>query len=89
MTFDPFKEFVKHAADCEIMAKGSRGAEKTAWLEMAGRWQRCAENLDRELDAAAHHADSKDDHRHDLPGWAGVVPQSMVRASPIQAAPAR
>ncbi len=70
MTFDPFKEFVKHAAGCEIMAKGSRGAEKTEWLELARRWQRCAENLDRELDVAAHHADGKDNHRHDLPGWA-------------------
>ncbi len=35
MTFDPFKEFLKHAADCQIMAKGRAALKRQRGL----KWQ--------------------------------------------------
>ena len=40
----PRKEFIRHAAECESMAKFSRDPEgKKVWRRMAERWIRCAE----------------------------------------------
>jgi hypothetical protein len=41
---NPPDEFLKHAADCEQMAKFTRDPESMAtWNRMAERWRRCAE----------------------------------------------
>jgi hypothetical protein len=40
----PSEEFIRHAAECETMAKFSRDPEnKRLWRRMAERWIRCAE----------------------------------------------
>jgi len=40
----PPDEFLKHAAECECMAKLARKPEdKVSWKGMAERWHRCAE----------------------------------------------
>jgi hypothetical protein len=40
----PRDEFIRHAAECESMAKVSRDPEnKKIWRRMAERWIRCAE----------------------------------------------
>ena len=40
----PSEEFMRHAAECESMAKFSRDPEnKKVWRRMAERWIRCAE----------------------------------------------
>ena len=41
---DPSEVFMRHAAECEYMAKRSRDrADKALWSRMAERWIRCAE----------------------------------------------
>ena len=46
------KQFLKHAAECEEMARFTRDLESRAtWQRMADRWRRCADVLARE-DAA-------------------------------------
>ena len=53
---NPPDEFLKHAADCEQMAKFARDAEsKATWYRMAERWRRCVEKFTTES-LAAHHA---------------------------------
>jgi len=45
----PREEFLKHAADCQQMAKFTRDAESRAtWNRMAERWIDCAERFKRE-----------------------------------------
>jgi hypothetical protein len=40
----PREEFIRHAAECESMAKFSHDPEnKKIWRRMAERWIRCAE----------------------------------------------
>jgi hypothetical protein len=40
---NPADEFLKHAADCQQMAKLSRDAQsKATWNRMAQRWMDCA-----------------------------------------------
>ena len=40
----PPEEFLKHAAECKLMAKFARKREdKATWRRMAERWVRCAE----------------------------------------------
>jgi len=40
----PPEEFLKHAAECELMARFARKPEdKKTWKHMAERWLRCAE----------------------------------------------
>ena len=40
----PSEEFLRHAAECEYMAKRSRDRkDKELWRRMAERWIRCAE----------------------------------------------
>ena len=51
---NPSEEFLKHAAECELMAKFTRDPEsKATWNHMAQRWVRCAQLYSRES-AAAH-----------------------------------
>ena len=40
----PPEEFLKHAAECELMARFARKpVDKETWKRMAERWHRCAE----------------------------------------------
>jgi hypothetical protein len=40
----PPDEFLRHAAECEVMAKFTRDPQSSAtWRGMAQRWRRCAE----------------------------------------------
>ena len=41
---NPSEEFLRHAADCQQMAKFTRDpTSKQTWSRMAERWVRCAE----------------------------------------------
>jgi hypothetical protein len=67
---NPPDEFLKHAADCEQMAKFARDAEsKTTWNRMAERWRRCAEKFTTES-LAAHHAMLAKRRQGVAPDWA-------------------
>jgi hypothetical protein len=53
-------EFLRHAAECELMAKFARKPEdKTTWRQMAERWLRCAELFTEESSAAEANARMK------------------------------
>jgi hypothetical protein len=46
---NPPEEFLKHAADCEKMARSTRDPKSSAtWNRMAERWRQCAEKFTRE-----------------------------------------
>jgi hypothetical protein len=46
---NPSEEFLRHAAECQQMAKFTRDpASKAAWSRMAERWLRCAEVFQRQ-----------------------------------------
>jgi hypothetical protein len=48
----PTEEFLRHAAECEEMARFTRDLESRAtWRRMADRWRRCAEVFARESSA--------------------------------------
>ena len=48
------EDFLRHAAECEYMAKFSRDAHnKAEWRSMAERWIRCAE-LAKQKSAVIH-----------------------------------
>lgn len=50
---NPSEEFLRHAADCQRMAKFARDpASKATWNRMAERWLRCAETFNRQSAAA-------------------------------------
>jgi len=54
------EEFLRHAAECELMAKFARKPEdKVTWSQMAERWVRCAELFAEESSAAAVNARMK------------------------------
>jgi len=43
------ERFLRFAAECEVMAKFTSSQEnRTAWNEIAERWVRCAELLERQ-----------------------------------------
>jgi hypothetical protein len=43
---NPTDEFLRHAADCQQMAKFTRDpASKATWSRMAERWLQCAERF--------------------------------------------
>jgi len=75
---NPPDEFLKHAADCEQMAKFARDpqgkatwkrmAERT-WKRMAERWRRCAEKFTSES-LAAHQAMAAKRRQGVAPDWA-------------------
>ena len=67
---NPPEEFLKHAAECELMAKFTRDPKnKAAWSRMAERWLRCAE-LFTSQSLAAHSRTPAKPHRKPTPGWA-------------------
>jgi hypothetical protein len=46
---NPSEEFLRHAAECQQMAKFTRDpASKATWSRMAERWLRCAEVFQRQ-----------------------------------------
>jgi hypothetical protein len=51
---DPSEEFLKHAADCQQMAKFTRDPQSRAtWIRMAQRWIDCAERFKIQTRAVA------------------------------------
>lgn len=43
----PSEEFLKHAADCQQMARSTRDPQsKATWSRMAQRWRDCAERFE-------------------------------------------
>jgi hypothetical protein len=66
----PTDEFLRHAAECEQMAKFTRDPESMAtWSRMAGRWRRCAEKFTSES-LAAHQAMAAKRRQGVAPDWA-------------------
>ena len=50
---NPSEEFLRHAADCQQMAKFTRDpASKATWSRMAERWLHCAEVFQSQQSAA-------------------------------------
>jgi hypothetical protein len=50
---NPSEEFLRHAADCEQMAKFTRDpASRATWIRMAERWLQCAETFKIQSSAA-------------------------------------
>ena len=46
---NPAEEFLRHAADCQQMAKFTRDpASRVTWQRMAERWRHCAEVFQKE-----------------------------------------
>jgi hypothetical protein len=69
LNLNPPEEFLKHAADCEKMARSTRDPRSSAtWHRMAERWRQCAEKFTRESLAANNHTLTR--HRKPEPGWA-------------------
>jgi hypothetical protein len=49
------EEFLKHAADCQEMAKSTRDpVSKASWSRMADRWLQCAEWAKTQASARSH-----------------------------------
>jgi hypothetical protein len=64
---NPPDEFMKHAAECEMMAKFTRDPQSRAtWNHMAQRWVRCAELFNKQS-SAAHHSPAARRHRRAAP----------------------
>ena len=54
---NPADEFLRHAADCERMAKFTRDPQSRAtWNRMAERWVLCAERFKQQSSAAQRSA---------------------------------
>ena len=69
MPLYPSEEFLKHAAECKLMAKFAHGSEdKAAWTRMAERWQRCTELFESQALTASHHPSTQ--HRPRPFKWA-------------------
>jgi hypothetical protein len=67
---DASDRFLGFAAECELMAKGSRDPKnKTVWRGIAERWKRCAELVERQNSLAQNARSMK--HR-DKPALASV-----------------
>ena len=65
---NPPEEFLRHAADCQRMAKFTRDpASKATWSRMAERWLRCAEVFKSQRAAAGpvkRHRNGAGDTQH-------------------------
>ena len=60
---DLTQELLRHAAECEEMARLTRNLEgKATWRRMAERWRRCAEVLVRESSACQVRANERRKH---------------------------
>jgi hypothetical protein len=58
------EDFLRHAAECEYMAKFSRDVKnKLVWRDMAERWVRCAELAKRQSTAILHNSLRARPHR--------------------------
>jgi hypothetical protein len=80
---DASEKFLRFAAECESMAKFTRGAESRAtWSRLAERWIRCAELVERQ--SAALQRD-KMARRHQQP----TQGRQSVRAAEKWQAPSR
>jgi hypothetical protein len=52
-SINPSDEFLRHAADCQQMARFTRDpASKATWSRMAERWRHCAEVFQSQRSAA-------------------------------------
>ena len=61
---NPSDEFLRHAADCQQMAKFTRDpASKATWSRMADRWRHCAEVFESQQSAAQPSKRSAQSHR--------------------------
>jgi hypothetical protein len=68
LSMDPSDEFLKHAADCQRMAKFTRDPESRAtWNRMAERWMDCAERFKR--DSLIHRSTAKRYRRAVAEDW--------------------
>jgi hypothetical protein len=77
MPMNPPDEFLKHAAQCQQMAKFTRDTEsKATWMRMAERWRRCAERFTSQSSAADH--DVPRQHRKPAPGWTGNIKRRVA-----------
>jgi hypothetical protein len=65
---NPSDEFLRHANECERMAKFARDqGDKDFWHRMAQRWMRCAALFEKESSRAHDHPKR---HRRPQPQWA-------------------
>ena len=56
----PNEQFLRHAAECEEMARFTHDLEsKATWRRMAERWRRCAEVFARQSSAARDQANQR------------------------------
>jgi hypothetical protein len=63
----PSEEFMRHAAECELMAKFARNPEdKKVWSRMSERWIRCAELAHHDEALPQGRNKAKADRRPDL-----------------------
>jgi acyl-CoA synthetase (AMP-forming)/AMP-acid ligase II len=59
----PTEQLLRHAAECEEMARFTRDLEsKVTWRRMAERWRRCAEVLARESSVCRERANERRKH---------------------------
>jgi len=57
---EPTEQFLRHAAECEEMARFTRDLEsKATWRRMAERWRRCAAVFARESPAPQRRANRR------------------------------
>jgi hypothetical protein len=57
-------QFLRFAAECEMMAQFTRSPEnKAVWNGLAQRWLRCAELMDQEHASVHHHKAPEKRHR--------------------------
>ena len=68
---NPPEEFLRHAADCKVMARLARSPEdKATWSRMAERWMRCAEWFTSQALAAHRDASAKRHRKPTTASWA-------------------
>ncbi len=66
---NPSEEFLRHAADCQQMAKFTRDpASRATWSRMAERWLDCAERFKNESAAVKRNPPKR--HRRSAPDGA-------------------
>jgi hypothetical protein len=69
---NPQEEFLRHAADCEQMAKFTHDkASRLTWNRMAERWRQCAWKFESQgRSGGPNNASAKRHRRHIALGWA-------------------
>src|SRR5260370_13518636 len=73
-SMNPPEEFLKHAAECELMAKFARKPEdKDTWRRMAERWLRCAELFTKQSLAAPGILVRSEEHTSELQSHLNLV----------------